>query len=85
MQGEEETFMINVDINTGREQLEMTVFGYEDLKEKPNHELVFKVILDGVDLTTVTNKGGESWYQVEGLLDRESIDKIGGAIEKHYL
>jgi hypothetical protein len=37
MQGAEETFNINVDINTGLEPQGVTVFGYEDVYEKPNH------------------------------------------------
>lgn len=73
----EEVFNITVDLHGDGRNYTLNVI--------PGPESWKLIILDGVDLGTITNDGDNCWYWMDGNLDEDVAARIGNAIEKHYM
>lgn len=72
----EASFKVHVNLFDDRNVQELLII--------PNQEGIYMVVLDGVELTQMQHDG-EDWIQVEGNLDKESIQKITDSIDRYYL
>lgn len=85
MKEEENSFTIEVDLLKGAEPLKLLVIPTVSTENTVNPKVSYMTILDGVTFAIFEHVEDTKWRMIEGALDQEAIDKIGQAIDKHFL
>jgi chitinase len=50
---------------------------------EPDGEFKYQVKMDEMTVSLISNTGYESWFQLNGILNQNSVDMIGHAIEEY--